>query len=68
MGIPMLIHKYAILTLFVVFIASLYSGIGLAIVVGWIAYIIVAYGFLSSTYKILERGIGSGGTPDGFAT
>lgn len=68
MGRPMLIHKHAVLLMLIIFVAALNSGVGVALVVGWIAYIIVAYGFLISTYKILQHGIGSGGTPRGFAT
>lgn len=59
LGRPMLIHKHMVLLMLAIFMIALNSGVGIALGVGWIAYIIVAFGFLHSTYKILERGIGS---------
>ena len=51
MGVHMLIDRNAVLILVILFLITITSKIFLAVFLGWIAYIIVIFGFIYSAYK-----------------
>lgn len=53
-GLPMMIDRWLVLGLAALLAFSYFTNTGIAMFLGWIAYIVVVFGFIYSAYKKLS--------------